>query len=521
MEEDMDMEVEAEMVFEAREIDLDYEFEAPRFFDFTREESLPEAREVKRWFESAKSYPPSPFVAKLVLREDNLLENVITSPKCKDAEFADSYHNRDSNDNVGTEPSAVHIESRDCDGTDRGVLIDVKNCNLHKVFSQPSKLATGLTFNNDTLINKLKGKMKSSVKPICPRGSTLMKPTASQLAKQNRPPQVGDSRYQTNLFQNERSSYNSSVVESQAAKRQKLEGGNLRKVADVKQQTDLVHKVPKKDGTIDNSSVHAKLKLTVPREPDLETAHRAQRMRPKKNADPEQVKFAPPRFKARPFNGKIFEAPSLPLPKKSTPRLPEFQEFHLKTLERAKQNTSTVSSNSFCCSDADKCLDKPSNACVPDKGKREFMRMGQNESGAVHQFKARSLNKKIFSSKGDLGVFRNSKRETTVPMDFNFHIEKRIHHHPPVELFSKLSLTSELQTHNGSQLKLARPSPTYTQGSKENRLNPLQAGHEKINVKEKPSLFTSLFTVRQAQYGSVAPITEAGNHLRMRNLGIR
>ncbi|KAF5729918.1 hypothetical protein HS088_TW20G00285 [Tripterygium wilfordii] len=516
MEEDMDMEVEVEMVFEAREIDLDYEFDAPRFFDFTREESVPEAREFQRWFESAKSYPPSPFVAKLALREDILLENVINSPKHKDAEIADTSHNLDSNDGLGPEPFAVDMESRDCDGTDRRILMDVKNWNLHKVFSQPLKLATGLTFNNDTLTNKLKDKTKSSVKPIRPRGSTLMKPTASQLAKQNQPPQVGGSRYQTKLFQNERSLYNSSVVESQAAKRQKLEGGNLRKVADVKQQTDFVHKMPKKDGTIDNSSVHAKLKLTVPREPDLETAHRAQRMRPKKNADPEQVKLAPPSFKARPFNRKIFEAPSLPLPKKSTPRLPEFQEFHLKTLERAKQHTSTVSSTSFCCSDADKCLDKPSNACAPEKGNGEFMR--------VHEFKARSLNKKIFSSKGDLGVFRNSKRETTVPMEFNFHTDKRIHHHPPTELFSKLSLTSELQTHNGSQLKLTRPSSTYTQGSKENRLIPLQAEHEKINLKEK----LSHFSVRQAQYGSVTPkygsvtpITEAGNHLCMRNLGIR
>lgn len=33
------------------------------------------------------------------------------------------------------------------------------------------------------------------------------------------------------------------------------------------------------DGNIDGNSAHAKLRLTIPRQPDLKTAHRAQRMR--------------------------------------------------------------------------------------------------------------------------------------------------------------------------------------------------------------------------------------------------
>ena len=59
MEMDEDMEVEVEPVFEAYEVDLDYEFDAARFFDFSREETTAEARESEIWFESAKSYPPS------------------------------------------------------------------------------------------------------------------------------------------------------------------------------------------------------------------------------------------------------------------------------------------------------------------------------------------------------------------------------------------------------------------------------------------------------------------------------
>ena len=45
--------------FVAVEIDLDYEFDAARYFDFTRDESPAEARQAELWFESAKSYPPS------------------------------------------------------------------------------------------------------------------------------------------------------------------------------------------------------------------------------------------------------------------------------------------------------------------------------------------------------------------------------------------------------------------------------------------------------------------------------
>lgn len=50
----------------------------------------------------------------------------------------------------------------------------------------------GLTTYNHLPGDKLKTRSKS-VKPV-PRSSTLMKPTASQLAKQNQPPQVATSR---------------------------------------------------------------------------------------------------------------------------------------------------------------------------------------------------------------------------------------------------------------------------------------------------------------------------------------
>ncbi|KAK3012175.1 hypothetical protein RJ639_010474 [Escallonia herrerae] len=517
----MDEEMEDIMTFTVVEIDLDYEFEAARYFDFSREESSAEAREAEVWFETAVSYPPSPFVKKLLLGENTQLGNVNTSPKSNGLESM-TLPVTDSDTGFGHEHSAMDASNR------------------------------GLTFYNHMMNDSLKAKTKSTIKPSFSRPSTLMKPTASQLAKQNLPRQVNDSRRIgatitiLSLFlasfandflyspvrsekseNNEKSSNNSSGIESQAAKRQKLEGGQLRKVA-TNQQTNLAHKAPKKAGTLDGVCSHAKLGLTIPREPDLETAHRAQKMRPKSSRECQPVTSTARPFRALPLNRKILEAPSLLLPKRSTPRLPEFQEFHLKTSERAMQHTYAASSASvqsnnikflmssaklnsvvlgvaqtkFCIScrmqqqriqqpdtNAINLLDPlltsslqeatgrvgysvplpiltPEEDIVPppsqywDRAEPKAVDTPQQEGReAMHKFRALPLNKKIFSSKGDIGVFRNSKRETTVPMEFNFHTEKKVQHDPPVELFNKLSLTSEGQPNAGSQLKF--PQPTF------------------------------------------------------------
>ncbi|KAK4389387.1 hypothetical protein Sango_2275700 [Sesamum angolense] len=79
-------EEEVEYNFTAYEIDLDYEFDASRFFDFSRAESPLEARQAELWFDSAGSYPPSPFVARLVPREEILMGNINISPKSKGVE---------------------------------------------------------------------------------------------------------------------------------------------------------------------------------------------------------------------------------------------------------------------------------------------------------------------------------------------------------------------------------------------------------------------------------------------------
>ncbi|XP_027918290.1 protein TPX2-like isoform X1 [Vigna unguiculata] len=425
MEEDEDAEIEH--VFVAHEIDLDYEFDAARFFDFTRPETPAEAHQAEFWFQTAASYPPLPFVRRLVMRKDLFLDDFSDSPKSE---------HLNCTSNVDDEKSSVPLQT--------GILDTAFEDN-------------GLTFGSKTIGNNLNSKAKSAVS----KSSTLMKPTTSQLAKQNLPAKIVGSRFQKLLSQNEQSLSISSGVESQAAKRQKLEGGLLCKVPDVKPQTNFFHKTRMRDVMVEQNSTCSKLRLTIPREPDLRTAQRAHRIRPKNVAEAERVTVAAPRFKARPLNRKILEAPSLPPPKRSTPRLPEFQEFHLKTSERAIQHTSATSS-SLHCYDSDKGWDKHTNVSLENRIK-DLRRPTPGGAptydglGFTHIFKARPLNKKITQSKGD-GGFRNCRQETTLPMEFDLQSEKEVQQDPPTELFSKLSLASECQPNNGSHFKLPQHS---------------------------------------------------------------
>ncbi|EPS69479.1 hypothetical protein M569_05289 [Genlisea aurea] len=69
--------------FTAYEVDIDYEFDAVRFFDFSRDESPLEALASESWFDSARTYPASPFVLKMAHGKGSLLDNVNISPKPK------------------------------------------------------------------------------------------------------------------------------------------------------------------------------------------------------------------------------------------------------------------------------------------------------------------------------------------------------------------------------------------------------------------------------------------------------
>ncbi|XP_052178024.1 protein TPX2 isoform X2 [Diospyros lotus] len=204
------------------------------------------------------------------------------------------------------------------------------------------------------------------------------------------------------------------------------------------------------------SMAHRKPKLTLtrPKEPELETAQRIRTVRVKSSAELEEEMMAKiPKFKARPLNKKILDAPSLPAPPRSSPHVPEFQEFHLETMVRANKNAETSTESASQNHESRKPhLTAPKSPVLqtslrarPPKIK-SYEELEREELEKAPKFKARPLNKRIFESKGDLGLFCNVKRHVTVPQEFHFAIDERIPPPAPVfDLFDKLSLNSEPQ----------------------------------------------------------------------------
>ncbi|KAF8118741.1 hypothetical protein N665_0002s0054 [Sinapis alba] len=204
--------------------------------------------------------------------------------------------------------------------------LDDKQLKIHKPFSEKYN---GFIYYNQTANNIPKATQKSKTKPFLRKNSTLTRPTASLLARQNKPLDIYSvqllTRCQRSLGKLEgkiSSSILLSMPQTQDTKRQKLESGFLRKISRL-EQTPFVHKVPKKGS-----------KVTVPKEPNLKTAQRATRQRFKANSAPEQVA----RFSSS-MNKTVQESSSH---KKFTPRSQDFQGFHLRTSLRAKERSSNA-----------------------------------------------------------------------------------------------------------------------------------------------------------------------------------
>ncbi|WCJ36541.1 Cell cycle regulated microtubule associated protein [Euphorbia peplus] len=377
--------------------DLDYEFDAPKYFDFTRPETDCDIDGAQCWFQTAASHSPSPMVSKP--RTPMKLKRTIS--------FS------------------------------------------HPPVENTNRIRLNLRTSVDSVVTSSGSESYSQVKCLTKslslKHSNFMNPTASQLAKQNQISQVRCERLirrcQKTVKAEEKSSQNQSGNGTQATKRQKLEAGYLSKVirllvSQLKHQNVFVHKAPKKVGDTDMQVENTKPKVTVAKEPNLETNYRAKKHRSKVNPESDDTKKSVScTFRARPLNRKIFESPSLPLPKKSTPQPPAFQLFHLRTSERARQHASSNASNvsiSSSISQNETTSSRRVNSVAALKEKLE----------ALDRIKARCLNKK----------------------ECNFPTEKSFPKEPPVDMFSKLSLTSEVHSTAKSRSKKA----IYSKGLKEN-----------------------------------------------------
>ncbi|KAI4347456.1 hypothetical protein L6164_008269 [Bauhinia variegata] len=412
--------------FLREETDLDYEFDAPRFYDFTKPEKFWEAVEAELWFESATSYPPSPFVLKLRMGSTNPKEIVDTSANYRDGE---------SLNNLDDDPGCC-METEDSAVVDDGRVI---------------------------------GKTKSPGNSTRLSGSTLMKPTASHLAKQKNPEEV---RLHTAGIFRRLQNQNSLIINGQATKRQKLETGYLRKAAHLKHQALFAHKTTKQTDLTD-VNLNSRPKITVPQQPDLETARRAQLHKCRIDATlSEQTKSSSHTFKARPLNRKILEAPSISFRKK-TPQLPDFHVFHLKTTERAMQHMSNNARGISRSNSIDIDTRHPIRPNFSDASKQEKNRI-------VDKLRVSPDNK----SKGERGVFRNINEENAFPMELKFTNDKKFLKKPPIESFSKLSLVSEVSEVKQTTKSQSKEQP-ISKGLKENRPESfLQKDKRTVLVKE-------------------------------------
>lgn len=369
------------------EIDSEYEFDASRFYDFCRPESTADAEEAERWFQTAGTYPPSPLIIKLNLGKEITAGNSNGCSRLQEGKTAKSKCNN-SYSPVGSE-----------------------------VLSSKSKTKGTISKGQATHeICKTKPEPRSSKT----RSSTLMKPTASHLAKQNA--RFHNTSNKTDVT----SSTNSLASESLATKRQKLEIGYLLKIAHLKHQRLLSHKISKKDTLSISNSAYPKPKVTVPKEPELETLQRAQRRSFRCNKDPNSSEITNSKtqvLKSQSSSRNILKAPTLPPLRKTRAPLPEFHLSKSLNADSAAQNA---------------LVDRPNSQNAVNPGK------------SVTSLKSRSHKcNKIFPSREDNCIDDDNGQES----ESKSISDEKLSLHPPIELFNKLSLRSEKETREVCQLK--------------------------------------------------------------------
>ncbi|XP_021295315.1 protein TPX2 isoform X1 [Herrania umbratica] len=507
-------------------IDELYEFSAPRFFDFLKGESEEDTGKAELWFETALSYAPSPFMARIKagnrsFQVESLCNFTEADQMQKASESSDvTAPNSTSEENAQFEPVPDKVKEDEVKPSEARVEINQMVTQIANDNKDKEKLGTVCGQENGSALAKKvpstvtgdKEKSKSSVQveveaytpqPLMNLQKKLVSDrkhqTAKKIASMVRNPSALKPK---NRFQGSSGTPNL-AQENQAIKRQKLDGGRSRQILNVKPH-NLPHKsklgitsgssklcsstaktsnklerkvylrepaapfvsmaeMMKKfqsstrDLSLPQSSLsHMKpIKLTRPKEPEFETAQRVRSVRVKSTAELEEEMMAKvPKFKARQLNKKIFEAPTLPALPRSTPKPPEFQVFHFKTMERANQNAETSSVASTEVSRQNNQwkphLTEPKTPVLqtslrarPPKVKSSI-ELEQEELEKAPKFKARPLNKKIFESKGELGIFFNAKKQVTIPQEFHFATNERIPPAAVIDLFDRvLSLKSE------------------------------------------------------------------------------
>ncbi|KAJ7548867.1 hypothetical protein O6H91_07G031300 [Diphasiastrum complanatum] len=503
------------------QIDPAYEFSAPMYFDFCAQETSTDVETAEGWFATAVTYEASPHAAKS--KECSILSNGDDSCQYENdhsqehLSYVSPTHNETAMElerfsQVATNCDVMDTHQTHTESAFSGVEEEEphtpENGNVHhEVLEFVNEKPSSTKNLNAVCAGSLPVKrLHSEAWKDLTNGWTASKSTLKAFTRPT----------QASVLKKTKLSNKGLQPDVQAAKKQKLEGGRFHKIHQsqprtptltvpqefhlltdkrAQQQTnDMCSKITKvgrsaspfvsiaekvrrfqmktperfRHHPVRNDEMLAvnekpKLKLTTPLEPEFETSHRARPPKVKSTAELEAEMLAKiPKFKARPVNKKILEGPCLPVLPKKTPQLPQFQEFHLRTMERALQHSGGPSS--VCSSDSHTnslpelkqrrksapggCLTEPQEPRLETASRSRPSRvkstaeMEEEELAKIPKFKARPFNKKIFESRGDLGIFRTEKRQVTTPSEFHFATERRSAHQTPmlVEKLNELSL---------------------------------------------------------------------------------
>ncbi|KAE8679961.1 Protein TPX2 [Hibiscus syriacus] len=444
-----------------------YEFSAPCFFDFMKGESEEKRRNAELWFETALSYAPSTFMdrIKAASRSFHVEGLCIFSEEDRMQKASESSGATTSSSNSEDKPQAMFVPDKvkeEVKPSEAKIANDDKNKeNIGTVRCQENGSASNLNVPGDEEKCKSTGQVQTEActpKPLMNSLKKLVSDKKHQAAKKI----VSNIRNLSVLKPKIGCAGASNLaLENQAIKRQKLDGGRSRQILNVKphksklgltsgssnlsfsdaktfnkserkvyvqeqaapfvSMAEMMNKFQSytRDLSLPHSSLSnlPTLKLTRPKEPEYETAQRMRPVRVKSTAELEEEMTAKiPKFKARPLNKKIFEASPLTSLPRSNPKPPEFQNNQWEP--RLTEPKSPVLQTSL--------------RAKPPKVKSSI-ELEQEELEKAPKFKARPLNKKIFESKGELGINCNAKKQVTIPQEFHFATHERIP--PPVAVF--------------------------------------------------------------------------------------
>ncbi|KAJ3670485.1 hypothetical protein LUZ60_010809 [Juncus effusus] len=510
------------------QIDEAYEFSAPKFFDFLNEETEEEVRNAEIWFDLSTSHAPSPFMPKI--KEGR--KSVKIESLCDFGDVAMETDKDKQNENI-EENSISEVVKEESQGrrTISFGLVHDGPSNTKTLQNETSQLAdssseepsfnfpiqpvkemeTSNTGSSTPKIapNSVKNRI-NSIKTPKTKESIITKPTAKKIASvfQNPPvkktplpllSQKSNSVYRS-LIKSHGKAKNEIAQENQPVKRQKLDFGRTRQILNVK-PIALAHKsradpnaenshslkngasfvsaaemVKKFESGTRNHLSHderrpVRLALTRPKEPELQTAQRVRAVRIKSSEELEAEMLAKiPKFKAKPFNKKLLEAPPLPPVHKSTLHPPEFKEFYLKTSERANRHAETSSEASTQDFTFQLTEPRPPRLQTSMRARPPTVKSSQEleleQVFKAPKFKARPLNRKILDGKVEIS-HPKPPVNLTQPKEFHFATDARLGPAPSVlDSFDKLSLHSEASTYRSQKEavpKLTFPNPFHLQ----------------------------------------------------------